>query len=716
MLPIETMLGRLGSRFTVHFLQSQKRGIRLSPLGKHYDRLWDLKLGLEATKSDTGETVRLALPFTKSEGWNIFPEVEQELTMTAVKYRARDRRGFRAEFSFVAPFYPQNESLSAVPYFYIDAQVQAPHGWEVKLVVALSDPANASTAEPLFTARGGVLHSDYKMVPGHWGPPNPTDSLSLKTFNLPVSLSFIRTSINPGNIEIDPDIGEIELSLNDEGQASATCLLATHVGEPILEVRNELHCFKYTEFCDSLDEVLKFAVQNETEIRRKTALFDKILSESSIGKASCDLIAFAFQSFIPNTWWTIPNSDSRTQTSAGDWFSNWEGNCVFHSTVDVEYNLAWVYLLLMPELLEKQINQWRNYIKHGIHGDWLSHDVGGLLGANAQVYPHEMEVEENANFILLVWALWRYSGRNEVKAANIEAIQRLAEYIYNSDTTGDGLPDRGIANTIDDASPAVQYGKKQIYLGVKALCALHVATLMLEESTESTEKYRVRVKLMIETINSAWLDDHFAVCLDRTTKGLVNPWTKQALPDGELHGWNAYSLYTSNGLLYLLATNAPLPEGLNLEHFRLDLLNARRESLIEYGCTHSSADHSNIWISQNLHRDFTGAYLGIDPIGMFERYWAFEQLENSVGRGGCFVDTYGANHLHYYPRGITALGIFPALAGMRFDKVNNLQEFKPVRTPLRVPLLNISDWANEKIAFLEVEPSSVVQTKIVDLT
>jgi xylan 1,4-beta-xylosidase len=207
----------------------------------------------------------------------------------------------------------------------------------------------------------------------------------------------------------------------------------------------------------------------------------------------------------------------------------------------------------------------------------------------------------------------------------------------------------------------------------------------------------------VESINTAWLDDHFAVCLDRTTKGLINPWTKQPLPEGELEGWNAYSLYTSNGLLYLLATATPLPAGLDLERFRLDLVNSRRESLIEYGCTHSSADLSNIWVSQNLHRDFSGAYLGVDPGGMLERYWAFEQFENSVGRGGCFVDTYGANHLHYYPRGITSLGIFPALAGMRLDKVAGVQEFKPVRAPLRLPLLNLCDWAKEKPVFLEVD-------------
>jgi hypothetical protein len=412
------------------------------------------------------------------------------------------------------------------------------------------------------------------------------------------------------------------------------------------------------------------------------------------------LIAFSFQSFVPNTWWAISAKDSP------DWFSCWEGNCTFHSTVDVEYNLAWVYLLLWPDLLEMTLSEWRHYLKPvSEEAAFMSHDIGALLGANSQAYPHEMEVEESANFILLVYALWRYTAKKKIPEDNREVVSKLASFILNSATTASGFPTEGTANTVDDASPAVQFGREQTYLAVKALAALHAATFLLEATSGPDEalleRCRVRVEQIIKSLNQlGWLDDHYAVCLDRTTDGLINPWSSEPLEPGELFGWNAYSLYTSNGLLYLLATGVSLPAG-DYERFKLDIINARRESLTEYGCYHSSVDHSHIWVSQNLHRDHTGAFLGIDPDGMPERYWAYEQYENSTGRGGCFVDTYGPNHLRYYPRGITSLGYLVSLPGAKFDRVAKKLTLSPVRIPLKVPLLTLADWQNEKIPWVE---------------
>jgi len=66
-------------------------------------------------------------------------------------------------------------------------------------------------------------------------------------------------------------------------------------------------------------------------------------------------------------------------------------------------------------------------------------------------------------------------------ATKYEALsKRLARFLMDADTTGDGIPNRGTANTIDDASPAVQYAKKSTYLGVKTLCALKSVERMAE--------------------------------------------------------------------------------------------------------------------------------------------------------------------------------------------------------------------------------------------
>jgi hypothetical protein len=133
-----------------------------------------------------------------------------------------------------------------------------------------------------------------------------------------------------------------------------------------------------------------------------------------------------------------------------------------------------------------------------------------------------------------------------------------------------------------------------------------------------------------------------------------------------------------------------------------DVVSATRRALIEYGCTHSSADTSNLWVSQNLWRDFVAAYLGVDQLDMAARYWAFQLYENTVGRGGAFIDTYGWNTLNFYPRGVTSIGLLAAAAGLSVDRVSRRVALNPVRAPLRVPLLPLADWEAGAVPWLEV--------------
>jgi hypothetical protein len=761
---IETMLGRLGSRFTLHFLPREKL-VRISPLGKYYDLPWHLTLGFRV-----GNELRV-LPFAGPDT-PTFPEVEMELTMTSVTFRARDRQlGLAATFKFVSPFYPYDEPLCTAPLFYLDATLDsAPHDQPVEFVAGLKLAEGEArlkeiTAIPAeFT--GGILETEYSQIKTHWGPRQPPDNLSEKTFTAPLFFGMYNYPDSPepeASIAAKPDLNgnAINIRATDHYNTlqpgeSLHLLLATYLNEPVLEIKTAPHYFIYTRSFENLEQVLGYAHSYKEQILNKTAQLDSLLLNSSFGKSKVDFIAFTFQSYLPNSWWTYPrtsldNTDGDTPNSdqivnrqseivnRADWFSLWEGNCTFHSTVDVEYNLAWIYLLLWPEMLETTISEWRGYLQKDERGEWMSHDIGGLLGANHQVYPHQMEVEENCNFILLTYALWRFTGRDEIRRDNLDVVARLVRFILDSDTSGNGFPDRGTANTVDDASPAVQFGREQTYLAVKALSACWAASLLLKESSEFRvpsselgtknktidklpdqspdlenrnlgletrnseliEECLNRVALINETLDwQAWLGDHFAVTLDRRTEGLIHPWTGQPLPPGELEGWNSYSIYTANGLLYLLATDTAngsnLPPGL-YERYRQDIMETLPRALIEYGCTHSSSDRSHIWVSQNLHRDYVAAYLGEDLSELVDRYWAFEQYENSQGRGGCFVDTYGGNHLRYYPRGITSLGLLYALAGLRLDRVSGRLQFKPVRVPLRVPIPTLADWSAGRI-------------------
>jgi hypothetical protein len=398
---------------------------------------------------------------------------------------------------------------------------------------------------------------------------------------------------------------------------------------------------------------------------------------------------------LANSWWLWDGSQK-------DWFFIWEGWCSFNSTIDVEYNNSWFALLFWPELLEKQLDAWFQSIQPE---GFPSHDIGILLEVDSQVYPHHMPVEESCNLLLLTYAIWRFKGCQKWRQHLPELI-KVVEYLLSTDTTGNGYPNQGVANTIDDATASVQFAKEQTYLAVKVLATLTAFIELIgnipdsaiyNELIEKSSRMIDNIKNTME--NTAWLNDHYAVCLPQSVEGLRDVWTGKEVEGDVLDGWDAYSLYTTNGLLYLLATG--LKPDLNYERLLTDLKQSLFKSITPFGCTHSSIDRSNVWLSQNLWRDQIASYLGIDLLDMAERYWKFLEWENTQGRGGCYVDTYGWNWLSYYPRGITTIGVLASALGVKVNAEKKTVELAPVRLPCRFPLTILADWENGSIPWVE---------------
>jgi hypothetical protein len=238
---IETMLGRLGSRFTLHFLP-RERQVRLSPLGKYYDLPWHLRLGFRV--GELGEVIRV-LPFAGAET-ETFPEVEMELTMTSVIFRARDRQlGVAAIFKFTAPFYPKDEPLSLAPFFYLDVTLEsAPGDKPVELIAGLELAEGASKLSNFvaFDAFGVTLEASYQQIKQHWGPYPAPDSFSDKTYEAPVlfALYLWPAASKPSR---NNDEG-FKVTANCQAGDSFRLLLASHMSEPILEVKQAPYNFR----------------------------------------------------------------------------------------------------------------------------------------------------------------------------------------------------------------------------------------------------------------------------------------------------------------------------------------------------------------------------------------------------------------------------------------------------------------------------------------
>lgn len=692
MIPIETALSRLGSRLCLNF-RPQSRVVAHGALGRFLDEVADLFVGLETPAG------RRVLPLCR-EG-EVFEAVHMELTMTSVTFRGESRAlGLGLTVTFTAPFWPRDAETSTAPVFFVDLtthELACPKGRReacptgVQVFLGLRRPGTHVTEGP------GWLDLAYVTVPDRQtmredAPPRRWLIERVRCQERIEALTAPEEARN-GQLRWHIDLRG--------GSQTISALWVARVEDPVFERRGRVHRFLATGRHATVEALSVWTREHREALLAKSRRFDALISGSSLSKTQQDLIAFTFQSYLMNTWWVEDEDGS-------DWFSVWEGCCRFHSTVDVEYNVSVFYLALWPELLAKTLDEWADHEKPGPPDaaghptGFLSHDMGACQHGDGQEYGHDMEVEENCNFALLLHALWRWTADARLPRRHAALLARAVRFVIASDTTGNGFPDRGVANTIDDASPAIQFAREQTYLAVKAICAARAAADIARALGDETlraecEAFAGRAAATLD--REAWLGDHFAVCIDRSSAGVCDMWRREALGEGALEGWDAYSIYSANGLVLPLLTG--LDTGLDLERMRTDLQSTLAHARAEYGCTHSSADRGNLWISQNLWRDCAAALLGLDFLNESERYWAFEIHQNRASPGHCFIDTHGWNCLDHYPRGITSLGLLLAAPGLRLDRVSKTLTLRPVRVPLRVPLLPLADWARDVVPWAE---------------
>lgn len=761
----ETCIGKFGSRININ--PRPQQGIcRQNPLGHadynvayfetnpalYNDPATPVYYAVRA-EGDDGRDIWYSLPFNGR--LQPFTSIKQSQTLTSLTYTCRGPDlPVEVTYSFHAPFYPQDLKLCVAPYLLLDVTVRNLTSAERKGTVVVgqslrgTDTAQAAQGKGCFGVQFN-LPIFQKLTQQAWlVDQKASDGVTahVGTLGIPAgskAQSTAATTDADGRTQLASNWADSASGLTWDftvaPQASSTRTFAYvgWMGGQILEVKGVPYHFKYADLFADLFDVARYGFDQRAEIDRKVALFESTVANSSAPKALRDFLAFSFQSWVQNTFYCA-------DPEGKDWFSVWEGCCKFHSTVDVEYNVAPLYFDYWPQLMKLTLQEWTGYIRDGI----LSHDMGMGLQANGMKYGHDMEVEENTNFVLLLHQYWRQTGDTAALEELFPAAQTLLDHVTACDTDGDGFHEVGTYNTIDQGSAAVQYAQNQTYLAMRALCAYVCGAQMAEKlgqaakAQEWTQKAQVTAKTLNE---QAWHDDHYVVALNKQAQtqqmaaatapegdgdpdygGLMegeyngngggyrgnnggyngnNGGYSQSYAPKPVQGWDGYSIYTTNGMLYPMRVGLQLP-GLDLDRLRTDLTRATLETLKRYGSPHTNREN-NMWVSQNLWRDMAAAYLGMDLSDTVQGYWDLQKYINRAKRG-CFTDVYVYGNdsisLDYYPRGVAAFGLLPALAGLQVDKVSGLVSVAPVRTPLRVPLLTYADWAAEKVPWLNFEP------------
>ncbi|MBI1336159.1 MAG: DUF4965 domain-containing protein [Phycisphaera sp.] len=708
-------MARLGSRFNL-LLEPHKQRVRHSALGRFLDRPMDLMVGLV----EPDGTLR-TLPFTR-HGQTLYG-AEQFERFNSITYRAfSEKYRLRFEFNIHSVFYPQHEEVCLLPAVFLEMRVSptplvrwikrtGPTPEHVKLVIQLDRPGTKITTS---TDLGPHIDMSYRSpikprreAGDEFVDQEVPEAQSVQVFERIVSLNAdARPDESGRGLEIDLPVTEVGSGTKWRLVWGAHCGDAVaHVGPPGTEPRPAR--FRYTRHWKDINEVMRDAVEKRDEYLALSRRLEKIVEQAPLNQTQRHLIDHSMQAYLSNTWWL--DVEGQDKHSDGH-FSVWEGSCFFHSTVDVEYNNVLFYLSLWPQLLAMQLDQWTSHVKEHAKskGLVLSHDMGAGEKINGQAYDHDMPVEENSNFLLLMQAYTHWTGDTSEAAHHAEVIEKLARYLLWTDRDASGFPSEGIANTIDDALPAVQFSRKQTYLAVKRAAALRAAAdmLMRVDRKPAAREFDEAADFALPRIESAaWLGDHYAVCVDKSAIGLTDAWTGEALPEVQLTGHDAYSIYTGNGLLLpMMVGQAPL---LDRERMIEDCLNAARETQSPYGCGHTSAEPENVWVSQNLWRDHLIRYLGHNGPNLAPRYWDMQVVGNTVGQSLGYVDTYITNNLTFYPRGITSIGYLLAAPRLVIDRLSaggsRITVEPTCDRPQRWPLLPLADWKAGKVPVCVVD-------------
>jgi len=742
----ETQLARLGSRVAIN-PRPQRSVWWQSPLGHAQYRTSYFDPGTRNFKlpgtryvfgAQVGE-VAYSLPF--NDRLPHFSQVDQTETLTRLSYLCQSPDlPVKVRFTWQAPFYPEDVRLSVAPYLALQVTVtnSDPEPQTGSIIIGRSVPSQETM---LNFADAGCMglrcqREVFELpVEEYWlADASEADDLRTFTSGLPLAAPPPAGRTGSGRREADgrvrlPVIWEQpyaglmrSFSLASGETESFRLVYVGWADGPVLTVAGEPQRFKYHEFFASPAQVARYAFDDWDDIAHKCDLFESTVRDATLPPALKQFLAFALHSYLANTWWT-------TAPDGSDWFSVWEGCCKLHSTVDVEYNVAPFYFQYWPELLRMELDEWAGHIANGV----LSHDMGFGLEVESTKYWHQMEVEENTNFVLLLHQYWTQTGDEAPVRRHFDAVRALLDFVTGCDTSGNGFLEEGRYNTIDQGSPAIQYARDQVYLAVRALAAYTAGAKMakLVGQTEDAARWRARARLVARTLEGqGWLDDHYVVALKQTANYAPaaapvegyqpemdmqeGGWRDNGWQDtGEYtggttsspspSGWDSYSIYTTNGLVYPMRAGLKL-DGLNPPRLREDLRRAAVVTMQQFGSPHTSHE-SNMWVSQNIWRDIAAAYLGIDYVDNIQRYWALEKYINTE-KYGCFTDVYvyggDSTSLDYYPRGAAAFGLINALAGLQINRPEGMISVAPLRAPLRIPLTAFAQWDHGAIPWLVI--------------
>ena len=678
----DSIIPCFGSRFAVLTLPSAKQ-YRVHPLGTFHYFDWQKtdQVGISigtCPQIVTSETALIGLtvagktrilPFAEGEQ---FAKVSQSITPLTTCIVASDPQlGCTVTITFRSLFYPKDMAFSAAPAYRVDMEISGCDGVEVEAFFGLP-LMNATPIADGFRSNEPIVFPDGI---DHTG----IDGLQFE--------QVIRSNGSSQQVRDGYALVSKKVLLNDGEDTVISFVHAGYIAQPTLNIRGDVRPFGYTAIWQNANEVAQWMDDKAAKIDANSHFFESTINDATLPQALKLLMATSFKGIAANAWW------------ATDWFSIMEIGA-YHSTLDVDFQLNLFFFQYWPELIRPMLDQWADYYIPG--SGYMAHDVGQHLEALGNRYGgpgSAMKVEENCNFILLLWHYWRCTADSDVVTTHFALVRELMDFLIASDTTGSGLPNQYCDNTNDWGSGLITASEEQSYHGVRMVMAYSAAAQMAEHANqpETAALASNKAEQLTATLNAGWLGDHYPISLSS--------------PDSFQH----YSMWTAHGLLYPLRSG--LETTLDLEKSKIDLISSTARTLREHGSAHSSADFRG-WQTQNLWRDCVAAYLGVDHSHLLPRYVGHGEyvsyedttilevanelmvVPGSVAEHQHAAQTHAAPMIDGHPRPACAFGLPYALAGLQYDAVAGTLSASPVSFPLRIPLTHLADWDRKTVPWL----------------
>lgn len=486
---------RFGSRFTCSFSGSE-RGVRTGSLGFDMDEIAGFLVSLGDDCLETSFA---------PNGYNYFKQQDLDFGFTWAAYSASRPDGVNLNFKLVSPFTSSttledssNLKTQIVPAFY--------------LIVTIENGSSDFLEEELKLGLNRTPVNDY-------------NHMAVRSYSINQNLIYYR----------DPGAGQGKLVLsaqndyqrfyNESGFSGLrqvvrlqpgetyqdTLVYATYYDDEVIydRARNQELVFYYTQLWDDVDEVLSYSWKNADQNLNRSARFESAFADNNISPAEKWVAALSFHNDLANAFLLVDeNQDPR--------FYLVEGRFQHLSTIDVAHDTE-VMAIFAPWRLKMQLRQWTDYLalrevtvspnpglnkgeyREGMtaaeYGPFLFHDVGDLPFVDATSnynYGPNMAVEENSDFILLLYWYWKLTGDDQFVQSMTGLVDVLLQSNANRDTDNSGIVDTGYGWTTYDVNQALKLAPENVYLGVKQYCANVVgAEMLVELSTKSANDQTV---------------------------------------------------------------------------------------------------------------------------------------------------------------------------------------------------------------------------------